>query len=177
MKKILDFIFHKANRRNIVLGVLFIFFINGLVFPFFPSLFNIHLPIGSILDLQFGFDSQYVYRLINFLGNRGRQVYLLSTLFIDIPYLFIYGLTYSLIFAYLIKIKKLPHAYKKLVLFPLLISLFDFFENIGIIYLMQFPYNYEENWIPIISLMNQLKWIFSILSLGVFLFLIIYKKK
>lgn len=177
MEKYIDYLFNKATIKRIILGISLIIFINLVVFPYFPHWFGIHLPAKSSLDLQFGFENGYVRRLLNILGSKGRKVYFYFTLFIDIPYLFLYGFTFSLLFAYLIKRKKPSRFFNFILFFPLFISLFDLLENTGIIYLMKNPYSYNEKWVPYISIANQLKWIFSLLTLGVLIGLLLLKKE
>lgn len=164
-----DFFFSKATGRNILVGIVLILIINFVVFPYFPRLFGISIPLSSILDLQFGFENDFVRRLLNILGEKGREVYFLSTLCVDIPYAIIYGFTYALSMAYLLK-RKAMYSFRFLVLLPLLIGFFDLLENFGILYLLQNPFTYDEKRVFYISWANKMKWIFSLLTILSFLF-------
>jgi hypothetical protein len=166
-----------SRPKIIISGFLLIIMVNLVLFPYFASLMGNHFTIESILDLQFGFENSYVQRLLNYLGKKGRNAYLYSTLFVDIPYLIIYGFTYAFLIAYFAKKKRKDSSYwNYLILLPLLISFFDLLENIGIVYLLKHPFSYQEKWIPFISLANQMKWIFAGLTLSGFLLLLLYKK-
>ncbi len=172
LSKISGFIYDKASLRIILVGIVLIAFINLIVFPYFPGIFDASISLSSLLDLQFGFRNDFVHRLLNMLGEQGRRVYLYSTLFVDMPYGLIYGLTYSFLLAYVLRKKNLRHL-QFIVSLPFFITFFDWIENAGILYLMKHPFTYNEKWIPLFSLANQAKWVFAGLTLFVFLLILI----
>lgn len=177
-KPIFSFLEKLAINRNIFLGLLFVFFINTVAFPFFSSmLYKTEIPITIILDTQFGFSVQYVNNLFTQLGVKGRNAYFYSTVFIDIPYAMAYGFIYSFIFIKVLKFKNRFSSFKYISLLAFFISMFDLIENIGIIYLIKIFPNYNSNYIEIISLANRLKWSFALLTLIMFFTILIVPKK
>jgi hypothetical protein len=136
--------------------------VNAVLFPLFsiPG-----IKPENIIDLQFGFDQHFVQNLMTELQPGGRRHYLLTTLFIDTFYALIYGWIYALILIFLgkkcgVKDRQLQY----LIVLPLLISLFDLIENIGIIYFIKSTPNISVGMTTLFSLANQLKWTFAILT-------------
>ena len=164
-----DKLVQKSNTRNIITGVLFILLVNLVLFPLFTPE---KLELKLILDLHFGFSLQYVKQVLSIIEAAGRKKYLLSTLFIDTPYALIYGFVYALIIARLSQ--KISTKIRSIVMLtPFLISLFDLIENAGITYfIISYP-NIQRNIVYFVSLANQLKWVFALLTAGVVLFLLI----
>ncbi len=113
----------------------------------------------KILDmLPAGYNAQYVNSLLNALGEQGRRVYLYNQIPADMIYPFLFGISYCLLLAYIInKLGKLNSNYFYLCLLPLLGGLFDYFENIGVITILN---NYPHNG----DLLSQVTNIFSILK-------------
>ena len=171
-----QFLVRYSTKKSIYLGLLFIIFINLVAFPLFPKLFfDSSIPIGDILDTQFGFSVEYAQELLNALGDNGRKAYLFSTVFIDIPYALVYGFIYSFILIELIQKKNITK-YNVIIYIPFLIAIFDCFENAGIILLLNyFPDNCDLT-IQLTSMDNQLKWIFAVLTV-LLIFIIILQKK
>ncbi|MCF6241574.1 MAG: hypothetical protein L3J74_09545 [Bacteroidales bacterium] len=95
-----SFIKKKSNRKNIFLGILFIVVINVIVFPYFSS---DTVNISSILDLRFGFSTDEVLTTLANMQEKGRKMYMFSTLLIDTPYAMIYGFIYAIIIAIFLK--------------------------------------------------------------------------
>lgn len=160
---IINFLEKYSTKKNVFIGIGFIIFINTIAFPYFPMLFSdSNLITGKILDIQFGFTPETVQELLFSLTEKGRHIYYLSTIIIDIPYAFIYGLIVSLLIVFLLKKRKYKRLKTKksqiLILMPFLISFFDLIENGGIIYFINaFPY-IDPEIIKLISISNQLKW-------------------
>lgn len=113
----------------------------------------------KILDmLPAGYNAQYVNSLLNALGEQGRRFYLYNQIPADMIYPFLFGISYCLLLAYIInKLGKLNSNYFYLCLLPLLGGLFDYFENIGVITILN---NYPHNG----DLLSQVTNIFSILK-------------
>jgi len=153
-----------ATKRNIIIGLIFIAFINIIAFPFFPKLMiGREIPIDGILDLQFGFTSNFALNLLDNLKEDGRNAYKLSTTIIDIPYALVYGFIYSFILVVLLK-KNNFWNYRILILVPFGISIFDLMENAGILTLLSsFPEKMEFV-VAFTSFSNQSKWIFAFVT-------------
>jgi len=168
------FIEKNASKPNIIYGLLFIVFIITIGFPLFPKLFTDQtIPIKTILDLQFGFTPEFAHELLDNLQDDGRKAYRLTTLFVDIPYALIYGFIYSFILVVLLKKTKNWSKYKLIILVPLLISLFDLLENVGILLLIKTYPNTSTSISVFTSWSNQLKWIFAFITFLLVLFNII----
>ena len=164
-----------STLKNIIIGLIFIAFINIVAFPYFPTLFNINtFSVDSILDLKFGFSLEEIELIFGKMKEGGRNVYLFSTIIIDVPYAIIYGFIYSIIVYSLLKKAKLINL-KQISILPILISVFDLIENIGIIYFLNVYPNINENYISVFSLANKLKWIFAFIVFMVIVGLIIKK--
>jgi len=164
-------IIKKSNSKNIIIGILFILFINLIVFPFFlTSTTN----LKTILDLRFGFSINDVINSLSIMQKNGRERYLLTTLFIDTPYALIYGFIYAFIIVALrrnIPANRLGY----IIIIPLLISLFDIIENSGIVYfILRYP-NINSKIVTIISISNQLKWIAASLTFMLIIYLLLNK--
>ena len=96
----------------------------------------------KLLDMMpTGYDLDYVNRLFNTLGEKGRESYLYHQIPVDMIYPFLFGISYSLILAYLLnKLGKLNSVFFSVSLLPLLAGMADYLENIGIVVMLtNFP--------------------------------------
>jgi len=164
MEKIINFFESKASIRNVIIGLMLIVMFNTFFLPFLPSmLWDFHLPLDKILDLKFSYDANSIYSLFDELGTKGRNSYKMTALFIDFPYALIYSFTYGLIVYMLLKANELLK-YKYLLFIPLLIGIFDVFENLGIAMML---HSYPVKLATLSSLtpnFTSLKWIFSAIT-------------
>ncbi len=167
--RIYTFFIDKTNKKIVFAGLGLILIFNLVLFPLVPRFAGMSFSPGWVLDLKFGFQTSYVYRLMNFLGDEGRRAYLYFTLFVDMPYLIIYAFTYAFLIAYVLKKKSLNQKFQFLLLFPFIIALFDLLENAGIVYLLLHPYDFNEKYVVFISFFNQMKWILAALTFAGFL--------
>ena len=112
-----------------------------MLFVTIPKL--IHFSNGmKILDMMpFGYSYQYVTQLFTDLGVDGRNFYLSYQIPIDMIYPFLLGLSnYYIIVYFLQKIDQWKTPFLYLSLLPFFGALFDYFENIGtIVMLNNFP--------------------------------------
>jgi len=159
-----NFLEKYSCKENIIIGIIVILFVNTIAFPFFPLLFSdSNIIEGKILDIRFGFTEEIVQQTLFLMTEKGRHIYYLSTLIIDIPYALIYGFVYSFLMVLLIKKQNYSFQKKKrfqtIIYFPFLISLFDLIENGGILYFITSYPQISSNVVEIISLANQLKWL------------------
>ncbi len=157
----MELIYKIATKRNLFIGLGFIVLVNAAVFPLVPKWFGVSISIDKILDIQFGFDKYFVLSSLSSMGEKGREVYLLSTLVIDSIYAIIYGVTYTIFFIFIAK----DTSQKRIVFFPFLISLFDLLENTGIVSLILNYPNISEMLVVFTSFANRLKWIFALLTI------------
>lgn len=81
-----------------------------------------------------GYDSEYIRTLFEALGEKGRRIYLLNQIPIDMIYPFLFGITYCLLMAYLLKkIDKFNSALYYLCFLPVIAGIADYLENLGVI--------------------------------------------
>ena len=113
----------------------------------------------KLLDMMpTGYNAGYVNSLLNALGSEGRNAYLFQQIPIDLIYPFLFGITYCLLYAFIIKkLNKLNSFFFYFCYIPILAGLFDYLENIGIITLLK---GYPEN----ITTMSRITSIFSVLK-------------
>lgn len=100
----------------------------------------------KILDMMpAGYDSAYVNSLLSALGEKGRYSYLFNQIPLDLIYPLIYGITFCLVLAYLIKKLGKSESYLFFLCYiPLFSGLFDYIENIGIITMLAlYPANID----------------------------------
>lgn len=113
----------------------------------------------KLLDMMpTGYNSEYVNSLLSALGAAGRNAYLFNQLPVDMIYPFLFGITYSLLLAYIFnKLQKLDSFLFYLCFIPIFSGLFDYCENIGIITMLN---NYPDN----SNLLTQTTNVFSVLK-------------
>jgi len=97
----------------------------------------------KLLDMMpTGYDSEYIMTLFNTLGEKGREVYLFNQIPIDMIYPFLFGISYCLLIAFFLKkLNKLDSIYWYLCLLPIIGGVADYFENFGIIIMLN---NYPD---------------------------------
>ncbi len=92
--KLQQFLKRYSSKKNLFIGFGVILLVNLVLFPMFPKLFGLEILPNEILDLKFGYNSLEVQHIFDNLQEKGRFVYQLSTLFIDIPYLIFFIMLY-----------------------------------------------------------------------------------
>jgi hypothetical protein len=84
-----------------------------------------------------GYSAEYAKTLLDTLGNEGRHAYLYRQLPLDLIFPGLFGITYCLLLAYFFEKLQLTQSYLfYLCMLPLLGGLFDYFENAGIILML-----------------------------------------
>ena len=113
----------------------------------------------KLLDMMpTGYNADYVNSLLNALGSEGRDTYLFRQIPIDLIYPFLFGTTYCLLYAFILKkLSKLDSFLFYLCFIPVFAGLFDYLENIGIITLLK---GYPEN----TTTMSRITSVFSVLK-------------
>src|SRR5688572_25779115 len=139
-----NFIKGNSTLKNVVI----LFILTNLIYVFMLTVTIQKVMLFSnemkLLDMMpTGYDVEYVNKLLEVLGPQGRNSYLFYQLPLDMVYPLLFGITYSLLFAFVLK--KLDGLKGFLYYFcflPWFCTLFDYFENIGIIsILLNFPNN------------------------------------
>ena len=98
----------------------------------------------KLLDMMpAGYSPTYVNSLLNALGEEGRHAYLFSQIPLDMVYPFLFAITYCLVIAFFLnKLNKLQSPYWYFCLLPIFAGIFDYFENFGIITILNaYPNN------------------------------------
>lgn len=148
------FIQKNASGKNIL-------FLSGMLLLFNFVLFPVYIPNeqnAEPIDTQFAYTPQKAYQLIGDYGESARKSYITGELTIDL----IYPVIYSLILCFILF---LIYKNQKIVLFPFLILIADYFENFGIVTML---YNYPQKLISvawITSFFSTLKWILIVVTI------------
>ena len=140
--------------------ILFILFnLCGLIFILLP-----YGIVWNMLDLNFSYTSADVFKSYYQMGEKGRYIYLYSTLIIDTFYPILYT---SLLLGALSNLFKNN---KNILFLPITIFTLDIFENINIAYMNTTFLDLNETQVIIASTITSSKWItiFATLSLLIF---------
>ncbi|WP_405565775.1 hypothetical protein [Polaribacter sp. Asnod6-C07] len=159
MNQLTKFIERNASGKKVLL----LFILTNLIYAFMlmvtipnTMIFSDGMKLLDMMPTGYSFD--YVNNLLNTLGTKGRKIYLTNQIPVDMIYPLFFGISYSLIMAYFLKkINKLNSTYKYLCLLPLLAGIADYFENFGIIIMLN---NYQNLTEVLVSTTN----IFSIIK-------------
>ncbi|MBU3010127.1 hypothetical protein KO506_01775 [Polaribacter vadi] len=159
MNQLTKFIERNGSGKKVLL----LFILTNLIYAFMlmvtipnTMIFSDGMKLLDMMPTGYSFD--YVNNLLNTLGTKGRKIYLTNQIPVDMIYPLFFGVSYSLIMAYFLKkINKLNSTYKYLCLLPLLAGIADYFENFGIIIMLN---NYQNLTEVLVSTTN----IFSIIK-------------
>lgn len=121
----------------------------------------------QLLDTTFtGYDVSYVHQLFEKLQNEGRDAYLSLELYADIPFIFLYVLTFTISIAKLLhKNDQWDSVISYSLFFPILAGAFDLTEDIGIISMLTGKNVTSEITVKLISCSTVLKGFFLPLTL------------
>ena len=166
-------------KRNISGKKVLVFFIfTNCVYAFMllvtiPALMKFSGGMKILDMIPTGYNAQYVNALLNNLGEQGRHFYLFNQIPVDMIYPFLFGISYCLLLAYILsKIGMLNSNYFYLCLLPLFGGLFDYFENLGIITILN-SYPHNSGWLSqitnIFSILKSLFTSFYFISLIIFI--------
>lgn len=113
----------------------------------------------QLLDMMpAGYNLEYVNTLFHTLGENGRQTYLSKQIPVDMIYPLLFGISYAAVLAYfLLKLPKLNSTYLYLCLLPILAGIADYFENIGIIKMLNKYPNVTETMVNTTSTFSVIK--------------------
>ena len=144
-------IFNKIIERNIsgkkVLGL---FILTNLIYAFMlivtiPKTMAFANGMKLLDMIPTGYDFNYVNKLFSALGKNGRETYLTSQIPVDMIYPLLFGISYCVLMAYLLKkINKLNTPFVYLSLLPIFTGIADYLENIGIISILTSYPNFTE---------------------------------
>lgn len=163
LNSIYTFFKSKSTLKNIVVGVVFILFFNFMLIPIISILLNDNGNfISNILDVNFSYTEDIVNTALSNMGENGRSFYIKFALLIDIPYAIGYGFIYSIIIIKLFE--EFNNIFTDYIfVFPFIISIFDIFENIGIVIaLIDYP-TINSFLINLTSILTSIKWSFAVI--------------
>ncbi|WP_196886506.1 hypothetical protein [Aureivirga sp. CE67] len=127
-----------------------------------------------ILDARLKYSYLDVVNYLNELKGEGRKLYQNSIKYLDMIFPLLYAALF--IFSYLkIGCWKPDITINKMIfLFPILAMIFDYSENINILYFLKNHPNYTKSKVNKSSFMTQLKWFFILISIAfVLLYLVL----
>jgi hypothetical protein len=132
---------HLSGKKVLLLFVLTNLVYAVMIFLTIPKVMAFSGDMKLLDMMPTGYDLDYVNRLFNTLGEKGRESYLYHQIPVDMIYPFLFGISYSLILAYLLnKLGKLNSVFFSVSLLPLLAGMADYLENIGIVVMLtNFP--------------------------------------
>lgn len=135
MKRLTKFLNANTSGKK-VLGL---FILTNLVYVFMltitiPKTMEFSNGMKLLDMIPTGYDLNYVSQLFSSLGDIGRQTYLTNQIPVDMIYPLLFGLTYCLLLAYLLKkLNKLNSSLVYLCFIPIIAGTADYMENFGII--------------------------------------------
>lgn len=135
MKSIKNIIDKNLNGKKVLL----LFILTNVVYAFMllvtiPKTMSFSSGIKLLDMMPAGYNLEYINNLFNELGVDGRKFYLYNQIPIDMIYPFLFGISNCLLLAYFLKIiNKLDTSLFYLCLLPLIAGIADYFENFGII--------------------------------------------
>ena len=120
------------------------------------------------LDLYFSYSPDQVYTYLATLGAQGRENYTRMLLTSDMAFPVIYSMALSTALLLVLR-KLLPPANVWLCLFPFMIVIADWFENLSLVIIMRkFPQQ-ADNIVACASAFTSMKWLLVILTLCILL--------
>jgi hypothetical protein len=160
---------YTTPRHIIIAAILFVALAMGVMPLAEAEIKRISTAPVSILDLQLGYSTATVYSILENMGEAGRRMYLLVEWTADLIYPIVYLVFLALLIARLRVLNSLNRAVF-LPLLPVVIWVFDLFENIGLTILLL---NYPQAMpilVAICSTLTLLKWIAFFATVGMILF-------
>lgn len=117
-----------------------------------PTVMNFSKGLKLFDLMPMGYDFEYANNLLTTLGAEGRIMYLTYQIPIDMIYPFLFGVSYCLMIAYLLKkVNKLESVFYITCLIPFIAAIADYIENFGVTFiLINFP-DISEGLIEVIS--------------------------
>ena len=176
-KKILEILNKYSSGKNVLL-----FFVVTQIFYGTMLLFSIPKVMQysngmKILDmLPTGYSAEYVQTLFQTLGEIGQNVYLFQQIPLDMFYPGLFAISYSLLLAFIFKkVFSKESKLQLLSIVPIFGGLSDYFENIGIIAMLNIYPNFIPKLANITAVFSVLKSTFTIimfvlLTFGIMMF-------
>jgi len=148
-----------TNHKLIIEGILLIIVFNVILLFIIPALTRGESVFA--FDVRFSYSPKEAKHILNLMNDKTRKIYLLSEIFVDIPYAIIYGIVYSLIIISIFKNlgEKLA---KYIFLLPFFISISDILENAFVILMITNYPSWNDTFAITGSFFTSMKWIFAL---------------
>lgn len=145
-----------ANRQTICLLIVIFGLFQAVILPGAANSLAYYSGETQIIDLSFALPATQLYEMVDAYGVRGRQLYAIIEVTVDLIYPIVYTLLMSLLLTVLHRKMNLRHY--GILWFPIGIMIIDYLENLGIVLmLLLFP----AEWMPLavsVSLLTAIKW-------------------
>lgn len=140
--KLQKYIAKKATGKNVLkslipaLGV----YVTMLLYSI-PKVMQYSNEIEILDIVPSGYSPEYVQKLFETLGETGRSIYLTQQIPLDMIYPGLFAISFSLLLAYIFsKAFSSENKIQMFALLPILVGVFDYLENVGIIIMLNiFP--------------------------------------
>lgn len=132
---------HLSGKKVLILFALTNTVYAAMIFITIPKVMAFSGGLKLLDMMPLGYDLDDVNALFTALGEKGRGIYLYSQIPVDMIYPFLFGISYSLIYAYFLhKLGKLDSVFFYVSLLPLVAGTADYLENTGIVLMLtSFP--------------------------------------
>lgn len=143
--------------------VLGLFILTNLVYAFMlmvtiPNTMAFSNGLRLLDMMPTGYDFNYVNKLFSALGKDEREAYLTSQIPIDMIYPLLFGISYGALMAYFLKkIDKFNRPLIYLCILPIIAGIADYFENIGIIVMLNSYPDFTETMVNATSIFSVIK--------------------
>lgn len=165
-----DRAYKQATLKNIFIFLMLFLLFNVVVIPYYIQQITPDADT-SILDVRFGFSSADAYETLEAIGQEGRNKYLFFLAVIDSIYPLVYGSLLILTAGFLLR-RTLNESndFRILNLVAIDAVIFDYLENLGIIYMISRYPSRADGVATLASVSGMIKWIMIILAICVILF-------
>lgn len=139
MKSFLEIISKNSNGKKVLLFFILANIVYALMLTItIPDVMD-HANGLKLFDMMpTGYDFDYATKLLNTLGEKGRNAYLNNQIPLDMVYPILFIIAYSLLLAFVLKkLGKFNKPMKYLCLLPVIGGVADYAENVGIISLLK----------------------------------------
>jgi len=165
-----DRAYKQATLKNIFLCLILFLLFNIVVIPYYIQQITPDADT-SILDVRFGFSSAEAYETLHAIGQEGRNKYLFFLAIIDSIYPLVYGSLLILAAGFLLRrTLNQNNDFRILNLVAIDAVIFDYLENLGIIYLISHYPSRADGVATLASVSGMIKWVMITLAICVILF-------
>ena len=161
LNKLSDFFWNIADWKTFLLGFILYMIFGGYIMPQGVRMFQEVSGKSDVqvMDLQFCYSPEKARSIIGDYGHEGRTLAVKFGLIADTVYPMAYTFYFIIILTWILKgLSAYGVRYKHVHLFPLLILLIDYCENINLANLFRTYPNFSDMQVYIASFFTSLKW-------------------